>query len=67
MSVIRRNVELRTCNNDKAWLSHWDSIHGNDVIIMIKADGTATVSDENGERDCHLATELIKLANLLND
>jgi len=61
--MSKNNIELRKCRLSGATLTHWDSIHGNDVIIQIYPDGTATVRDENNiEQPCDLASELIKLA-----
>jgi len=66
MTVSQNNIELRK-QNCGMWLAHWDSIHGDDVIIQIYPDKTATIRRNGIEKPCDLASALIKLANLICD
>ena len=65
--MSQNNIELIP-HNGGALLTHWDSIHGDDVTIQLYQDGMVTIRDTDGiERECNLSRELIKLAKKIND
>lgn len=61
--MSQNNIELRKNPGGGAWLNYWDYIHGDDIIIDISENGTATIDGE----PCDLTKEILKLAALLSE